>query len=68
MTTYVIQSIVFFDGMGGQVMSQMTLHFHILFRDFKAIGTESADSDEYNSEEIRQDLRSLIKRHQELLE
>ncbi|XP_055527020.1 putative odorant receptor 92a [Wyeomyia smithii] len=63
MSTFIIQAIVFIDGIGGQVMSQMTLHYHVLFRDFKAIGTDECDS-----AQLERDAQKLIKRHQELLD
>ncbi|XP_053686897.1 odorant receptor 67c-like [Sabethes cyaneus] len=68
MSFYVIESIVFIDGIGGQMMSQMTLHFEILFRDFKAIGSDAVVLDKCNGDCLRQDLRDLIIRHQDLLD
>ncbi|XP_038120103.1 odorant receptor 47b isoform X1 [Culex quinquefasciatus] len=74
MSIFLIEGIVFFDGIGGQVMSQMTLHFHVLCIDFQRIGSGLVDSPENdslerksNSDKIKCDLFKLVKRHQELI-
>lgn len=71
---YVIEGIVFIDGIGGQVMSQMSLQFHILSLEFQMIGhgLVSTKNDvlkkiKHNAL-IKQNLHDLIQRHQQLIE
>lgn len=75
MSIFLIEGIVFFDGIGGQVMSQMTLHFHVLCIEFQRIGSGLVDSPENDplerkrsSDKIKCDLFKLVKRHQELIQ
>lgn len=69
---YVIEGIVFIDGIGGQVMSQMSLQFHILSLEFQRIGhglVSTKNDDKINHNElIKQNLHELIERHQHLIE
>ncbi|XP_029729034.2 odorant receptor 13a-like [Aedes albopictus] len=67
---FLIEGIVFIDGIGGQVMSQISLQFHILTLEFRTLGgTLNRDSEDpsYISQ-IKQDLHELIQRHQDLME
>nr|XP_029729057.1 uncharacterized protein LOC115266675 [Aedes albopictus] len=67
---FLIEGIVFIDGIGGQVMSQISLQFHILTLEFRTLGgTLNRDSeDPYYISQIKQDLHELIQRHQDLME
>ncbi|XP_055644213.1 odorant receptor 13a-like [Toxorhynchites rutilus septentrionalis] len=74
LTVYVVQTIVFLDGLGGQVMSQIALQFNILLLDFqrvgndlKTLGSEDGQGRRENNMQIKQDLRALIKKHQDLI-
>lgn len=67
---FLIEGIVFIDGIGGQVMSQISLQFHILTLEFRTLGgTLNRDSeDPYYISQIKRDLHELIQRHQDLME
>ncbi|EJY57764.1 AAEL017362-PA [Aedes aegypti] len=71
---FLIEGIVFIDGIGGQVMSQMSLQFHILSLEFRTIGHTLNNDSTCGSgvpnhiSMVRQDLHELIQRHQQLIE
>ncbi|XP_058456712.1 putative odorant receptor 65c [Malaya genurostris] len=75
MCCYFIWTVVFIDSIGGQVLNQISLNFHVLCMDFQKIGegliansrSDDRQAREAENSKLRQNLKELIQRHQKLI-